>query len=198
MFETQRCGHTKRQAAEQEYLELERSSDQKHEFYDGHVVALAGGTAQHNRITINVIASLYTQLQNRPCSVYSSDLRVKIPQTRSYTYPDISVVCGQERFDDGSQELLVNPIVIIEVLSPSTERHDRGKKFEFYRTIESLQEYVLIAQDAKRIDHFIRQATNLWMFSSIGEAEAQFSLPSIECSLMLSAIYQKIAFSDKG
>jgi Uma2 family endonuclease len=135
---------------EADYLAFERTSAQKHEYYDGVIVAQAGGSATHNRITMNAINSLYTQLQNRPCTVYSSDMRVKIPQKKSDGYPDVSVVCGPERFDDTGQEILINPTVIIEVLSPSTERYDRGKKFELYRTIDSLQEYLLIAQDAKR------------------------------------------------
>lgn len=178
---------------EQEYLDLERKSDQKHEFYAGEVVALAGGSAQHNRITINVITNLYNQLQNRSCNVYSSDMRIKIPHSKSYVYPDVSVVCGQEHFDDDSEDTLMNPIVIIEVLSPSTERHDRGKKFEYYRTIESLQEYILIAQDAKRIDHFTRQSTSLWMFSSLGEAEDMLYLTSIDCTITIRAIYHNTA-----
>jgi Uma2 family endonuclease len=178
---------------EDDYLALERASDHKHEYYTGHVVALAGGSAQHNRITINSITSLYAQLQNRSCAVYSSDMRVRIPQRQSYLYPDVSVVCGQELFEDIGQEILLNPIVIIEVLSPSTERHDRGQKFELYRTIDSLQEYLLIAQDARRIDHFIRQSDTLWTFASIGEEEGHIVLPSIECTLTVSAIYHNVS-----
>lgn len=182
---------------EDDYLALERTSEHKHEYYAGHVVALADGSAQHNRITVNTITSLHTQLQDRSCTVYSSDMRVKIPHQTSYVYPDISVVCGQELFEDAGQDTLLNPGVIIEVLSPSTERHDRGKKFELYRTIDSLQEYLLIAQDARRIDHFIRQPDKLWMFASIGEEEEHILLPSIECTLMVSAIYHNVSFTEK-
>lgn len=183
---------------EEDYLTLERTSDQKHEYYDGVIVAQAGGSATHNRITVNAINSLYTQLQNRSCTVYSSDMRVKIPQKKSCVYPDVSVVCGQELFEDSGQEMLINPVVIIEVLSPSTERHDRGKKFELYRTIGSLQEYLLIAQDARRIDHFVRQPDNRWMFASVGEEEAHIVLPSIECTLKISTIYHNISFSERS
>lgn len=177
---------------EAEYLLLERAGDQKHEYYDGIVVAQAGGSAAYNRITINTINSLYTQLQHRPCSVYSSDMRVKIPRTRSYVYPDITLVCGTEQFEDAGQDVLLNPIVIIEVLSPSTERHDRGRKFELYRTIPSLQEYLLIAQDTRRIDQFVRQSEKLWTFTSIGESEEQLVLPSIACTLLINAVYQNV------
>ncbi|MCG8352648.1 MAG: Uma2 family endonuclease [Chloroflexales bacterium] len=183
---------------EADYLAFERTSDQKHEYYDGVIAAEAGGSATHNRVTMNAINSLYNQLQNRPYTVYSSDMRVKIPQKNSYVYPDVSVVCGQERFDDTGQEILINPIVIIEVLSPSTERHDRGKTFELYRTIDSLQEYLLIAQDAKRIDHFMRQLDNLWIFASFGEEEEQLFLPSIECTLQISTVYHNISFQERS
>lgn len=183
---------------EADYLAFERTSDQKHEYYDGMIVAQAGGSAAHNRITMNALNSLYTQLQHRSCTVYSSDMRVNIPQKTSYVYPDVSVVCGEEQFEDTGQETLLNPIVIIEVLSPSTERHDRGKKFELYRTIDSLQEYLLIAQDAKRIDQFVRQADNLWIFASFGEEEGHLVLPSIECTLQIKTIYHNISFTEKS
>lgn len=181
---------------EDDYLAMELTSDHKHEYYAGQVIALAGGSARHNRITINCISSLYAQLQTRPCAVYSSDMRVRIPQRKSYVYPDISVVCGQGVFEDAGQETLLNPGVIIEVLSPSTERHDRGKKFELYRTIDSLHEYLLVAQDTKRIDHFIRQPDALWMFASIGEEEELITLPSIECTLAVSAIHRNVSFPE--
>ncbi|MBP1464284.1 Uma2 family endonuclease [Candidatus Chloroploca sp. M-50] len=177
---------------EGEYLAFERISEQKHEYYDGIIVAQAGGSAAHNRITMNALNSLYNQLINRPCTVYSSDMRVKVPRKNSYVYPDGVVVCGEERYDDTGDTTLLNPIVIIEVLSPSTERHDRGKKFEWYRTIESLEEYVLIAQETQRIDHFRRQSTSLWTFTSIGAEEAQLYLASIDCTLILNAIYHNI------
>jgi Uma2 family endonuclease len=184
--------------SETAYLALERASDQKHEYYEGHIVALAGGSAAHNRITINTIASLYAQLRDRACTVYSSDLRVKIPHASSYVYPDISIVCGQERFADDDEDMLVNPIIIIEVLSPSTERHDRGKKFEYYRTIESLHEYLLVAQDAQRIDHFVRQSDTLWTFTSIGPEVEKIHISSIDCTLTINDIYQKVTFSEQG
>jgi Uma2 family endonuclease len=174
------------------YLALDHTSDHKYEYYDGQVVALAGGSAAHNRITINLIIALVAQLQHRDCSVYASDMRVKIPQTTTYVFPDVAIVCEPEAFDDADQELLLNPILVIEVLSPSTERNDRGRKFEAYRTIQTLQEYLLIAQDAKRIDHFMRQSPTLWTFSSLDSKEESLYLPCIDCTIAMNTIYNKV------
>lgn len=185
--------HAPAMLTEGEYLALERTSEQKHEYYDGIIVAQAGGSAVHNRIAMNALNSLYTQLIDRACTVYSSDMRVKIPHKNSYVYPDGIVVCGGDHYDDGGNETLLNPIVIIEVLSPSTERHDRGKKFEWYRTIASLQEYVLIAQETRRIDHFRRQKDSLWTFTSVGAEEDRLYLPSIDCTLMINTIYRNVS-----
>lgn len=176
----------------EEYLAREQTSDQRHEFYAGRVLAQAGGSATHNRITMNTLNSLYLQLQQRPCRVYGSDMRVKVPLKQSYVYPDTTVVCGDEQFADANQEILLNPVVIIEVLSPSTERHDRGHKFEIYRSIASLQEYILIAQDTRRIDHFVRQSEKLWMFSSISEEEGELLLSSIHCVLQIEQVYRDV------
>lgn len=128
-----------------EYLELERTSDMKHEYFAGTIYAIVGGSVQHNLITGNTYASLHAQLRKRNCNVFPSDMRVKAVQTGLYTYPDITVVCGQRQFEDEREDTLVNPIVIIEVLSPSTESYGRGKTFQNYRTMLLLREYILIA-----------------------------------------------------
>jgi Uma2 family endonuclease len=182
--------------SESEYLAREREGEQKHEYYGGRAVALAGGSAQHNRIPVNVIASLHRQLHGRGCGVYSSDMRVKVEQTGAHFYPDASVVCGGERFADESEDRLLNPTVIIEVLSPSTERQDRGRKFEHYRAIESLREYILIAQDQRRIDHFTRQSDTLWTYASVGDAEGALALPSVGCTLTLAEIYSGVRLTE--
>ncbi|RRR78673.1 MAG: Uma2 family endonuclease [Candidatus Viridilinea halotolerans] len=181
---------TPSQISADEYLAHEQTSDQRHEFYAGLVIAQAGGSALHNRITMNTLNSLYLQLQQRPCHVYGSDMRVNVPLKQSYVYPDVTVVCGDEQFADANQDILLNPVVIIEVLSPSTERHDRGRKFEIYRSIATLQEYLLIAQDTRRIDHFVRQSEKLWMFSSISAEEGELWLPSIQCMLHFEHVYR--------
>src|SRR5689334_5798251 len=131
----------------EEYLAMERASEEKHEFLDGEIYLMSGASRNHNRVTANTIITLGNQLYERPCSVYPSDIRVKISDFGQYTYPNVSVVCDPEHIEDSDQDTLLNPVVIIEVLSPSTESYDRGKKFQHYRTLDSLQEYILIAQD---------------------------------------------------
>jgi len=177
-----------------QFLAYDRASAQRYELVDGQIYALAGGSQQHSLIITNVVASLHGQLRRRECTVYASDMRVKTPQTALYTYPDVSVVCGKPLFEDDSRDTLLNPIVIIEVLSPSTERYDRGRKFRSYRLIETLQEYILIAQDARQIEHFERQPDGQWTFSSVGEDEADLKLPSIGCHLSVADVYEKVTF----
>ncbi len=135
----------------QEYLRFERASEVKHEFYNGEIFAITDASENHNVVAGNTFAALHSQLRQRPCKLYPGDMRVHIPATGLYTYPDVTVVCGTPQFDDKEFDTLLNPTVIIEVLSPSTEKYDRGKKFEHYRSIPSLREYVLIAQDEMRV-----------------------------------------------
>jgi Uma2 family endonuclease len=178
----------------EEYLAGERSSTCKHEYYAGEVFAMAGGTEQHNLIGGNIFASLHQQLRKRSCNTYSSDMRVTIPSTDLYTYPDVTVVCGKAQFEDDHHDTLLNPTVIVEVLSSSTEMYDRGKKFQNYRTLASLQEYLLVAQDEYRIEHFIRQPDGQWLLSEAKELEAIVILPSIACQLALVDVYEKVEF----
>ena len=176
------------------YLAFERASAEKHEYYDGEVYAMTGASATHNLIVGNVVASLHAQLRQRPCLVYPSDMRVKTLSTILYTYPDVSVVCGEPQFEDAAADTLLNPAVIVEVLSPSTERYDRGKKFQHYRTLVSLQEYVLIAQDGPRIERFTRQADDTWLLADAAEMGAALALESIQCNLALADVYEKVTF----
>ena len=162
------------------YLAFERTSAEKHEYFDGEVYAMTGASATHNLIVGNVVASLHAQLRQKPCLVYPSDMRVKTPSTILYTYPDVSVVCSEPQFEDPAADTLLNPVVIIEVLSPSTERYDRGKKFQHYRMLGSLQEYVLIAQDSYRIERFTRQPDDNWLLADAAEIGATLQLTSIQ------------------
>src|SRR5262245_7942569 len=177
-----------------EYLARERAGDTKHEFFAGQVYALAGGSEQHNLIAGNVLASLHAQVRKRSCTVYPSDMRLKIPHTNLYTYADISVVCGQAQFEDVQRDILLNPNVIVEVLSPSTENYDRGKKFQNYRTLDSAHEYLLIAQDTYHIEHYIRQPDNQWLLSEADSLDATIELPTINCTLALADVYEKVTF----
>ena len=189
-------GEPRNQLTEQEYLALERSADARHEYHAGTVTAPAGGSALHSRIALNALTALQVRLTGRPCRVYGSDLRITIPHSRSFVYPDGSVVCGEERFSDERQDALLNPTLVLEVLSPSTEGHDRGRKFAWYRTIDSLQDYLLVAQDTRRIDRFTRQSDVLWSFRSYAGADDVLVLPSLSIELPVAAVYQQITFSE--
>jgi Uma2 family endonuclease len=179
----------------EDYLAFERTSEEKHEYLAGNVYAMAGGSKRHNRIAGSTYASLYAQLRQRNCIVYPSDMRVKSVQTGLYTYPDITVVCRNEQFEDDTEDTLLNPTVIIEILSPSTEKYDRGKKFQQYRTILSLREYILIAQDDYHIERFARQADNTWVFSEAIGRHGAIELTTIHCTLLLEEVYEKVEFA---
>src|ERR1700742_4470449 len=174
----------------QEYLAIERNSQQKNEYFNGEIFAMGGASERHNLIVGNVFATLHTQLRGKPCKVYSSDMRVKVSRTGLYTYPDIVALCDEAQFDDEQQDTLVNPTVIIEVLSKSTEGYDRGEKFTQYRKIDSLIEYVLIAQDKQRIEPFRRQPDNQWLIlPEISEPQEKLNLLSIQCTLLVADVY---------
>lgn len=141
----------------EEYLALEREAEYRSEYISGHIYALAGAGPAHNIITSNLNGELRDQFKKGPCRVFATDMRVKVSASGIYTYPDVVAVCGERRYDDKRKDTLLNPTVLIEVLSPSTEKYDRGKKFEHYLTLETLQDYVLVAQDRVHIEHFTRQ-----------------------------------------
>jgi Uma2 family endonuclease len=176
----------------QEYLAIERSSQQKNEYFNGEIFAMGGASERHNLIVGNIFAALHGQLRNKPCKVYSSDMRVKITQTGLYTYPDIVALCGEAQFDDEQLDTLVNPTVIIEVLSKSTEGYDRGEKFAHYRKITSLVEYVLISQDKNRIENYRRQPDNQWLMSEVSQPQESLELLSIQSTLLMADVYDKV------
>jgi Uma2 family endonuclease len=176
----------------EEYLELEHTSEEKHEYLDGHIYLMAGASRKHLLISGNIYASLHAQLRKRPCEIYQSDMRVKAD--RLYTYPDIVVVCDTPQFIGEAPGTLINPILIVEVLSPSTEGSDRRKKFQDYRALESLQEYLLVEQDSHQIEHYIRQKDGQWLLSDAVELEKVLELPSIGCTLALADVYEKVTF----
>jgi Uma2 family endonuclease len=175
-----------------EYLRAERGSPEKHEYFGGEIFAMGGASESHNVIVVNVVAELRQQLKGRPCKTYPSDLRVKVEATGLYTYPDVTVVCGNARFEDEHVDTLLNPTLIVEVLSPSTEAYDRGKKSEHYRRLDSLREYVLAWQDRCRIEHYVRQPEGHWLLSETTDLDAVVDLPSIGCRLALSEVYDKL------
>ena len=176
----------------EEYLALERKAERKSEYFNGEIFAMAGSSPQHVLIVTNVVSELRSQLKTRPCTVYSTDLRLKVSATGMYTYPDVIVVCGEPQFDDDHKDTLLNPTLIVEVLSESTKDYDRGGKFEQYRMIESFVEYVLIAQNKRHVEHFVRQADNRWLLSETNRLEDTIELTSIACNLMLTEVYDKV------
>jgi Uma2 family endonuclease len=175
-----------------EYLALERGAEYKSEYLAGEIFAMAGTSERHNLIAGNVFAELHAQLRKRPCKVYVSDVRLKVNRTGLYTYPDVMVVCGETQFADDQQDMILNPTVIIEVLSESTEGYDRGKKFEHYRKLDSLSEYILIAQDRYHVERYVRQPDNQWLLAETDNVHDTLSLTSIACNLALADIYDKV------
>jgi Uma2 family endonuclease len=154
--------------------------------------AMSGASPAHVLIVTNVVGELSSQLRKRDCVVFSTSLRVKVSATGLYAYPDVVVVCGAPRFEDEHGDTLLNPMVLIEVLSKSTQDYDRGAKFEQYRTIESFTEYALIAQDKPHVEHFVRQSPSQWLFSETDRMDDPLTLGSIGCQLALRDMYEKV------
>ncbi|HJZ50049.1 MAG TPA: Uma2 family endonuclease [Roseiflexaceae bacterium] len=179
--------------SESEYLELERGSASKHEYFAGEIFAMTGASEQHNLIASNVMAMLHGQLRGRSCRIYPSDMRLKVVQTGLNTYPGITVVCGPPEFTDPTKrDTLINPTIVIEILSPSTERYDRGLKFQNYRSIASLQEYILIAQDQQRIECYARHADNEWLLTEAVGADTSLQIASLSVVLDLNEAYEQV------
>jgi Uma2 family endonuclease len=171
---------------------MERGSETRHEFSGGEIFVMAGGSRRHNGISANVLRLLGNQLLERDCTVYGSDMRVGISSADKYTYPDAVAICGEEIFEDDNEDTLLNPTLIVQVLSKSTEAYDRGAKFEYYQTIESFQEYVLITQEPFRVEQFVRKQRNVWTYFEFRRAEDTVRLKSIDCEILLRDIYHKI------
>lgn len=174
----------------EEYLARERVAGERHELVRGRIVAMAGGTRTHSLIAARLIAALGRALGDRPCEFYTSDMRIKTADR--YTYADVSVVCGPPELEDPQQDTLLNPTVIIEVLSPSTEAYDRGEKFASYRTLHSLTDYILVAQDAIRVEHFHRQPDSSWLLTEHGQG-ARLVLDRIDCAIAIDDIYRNVS-----
>ena len=181
-----------------DYLALERQAETKSEYLNGHIYAMSGASRSHNRITINLARRLGNQLSGSPCEPFVNDMRVKVNPTGLYTYPDVIVVCGEPQFEDADVDTLLNPKVIIEVLSDSTEAYDRSGKFAHYRALESLTDYLLVAQNQPRIEHFARQTDRSWRYSVADGLEAEIELATIDCVLRLAEAYERVTFPEVG
>lgn len=181
----------------EEYLLRERQAEYRHEFLEGQIVAMSGASRRHNLISLNIGSEIRSGLKGRPCEVYSADMRVRLEGASFYTYPDVVAVCAEPRFEDGGLDTLLNPTVIVEVLSPTTAAYDRGDKFAYYRQIPSLQDYILISQESMRVEQFTRQGA-LWLYRALENPTEILHLNSIDSHVLLSEIYDKVALDPEG
>lgn len=178
-----------------EYLELERAAEFRSELIEGEIVAMSGGSFAHSSLIAGLAREFGNRLRKGPCRVLVSDQRVLVSETSLYTYPDVVVVCGQPQFLDDRRDTLLNPTLLAEVLSPSTERYDRGRKFAHYREIPSLTEYLLVAQDEPRIESYVRAEDGRWIFREATGLEATLELPSLGIQLPLAEVYDQVDFA---
>jgi Uma2 family endonuclease len=186
----------------QEYYQLEAASDERHEYLDGYIIprgealAMSGGSFEHSIIIANLLGELRLQLRGKPCRTFESNLRVRIGRRIRYVYPDLGVYCGEPALEDipGAGQALTNPRVIFEVLSPSTADRDRGAKFDAYREIESLEEYVLVSSDAAHVQSFLRQPDGTWSLLPVAGIEAVARIRSLQIDLPLAEIYASVKF----
>ncbi|MGK0184649.1 MAG: Uma2 family endonuclease [Verrucomicrobiales bacterium] len=179
---------------EEEYLTHERTAEVKSEFVDGEIFAMAGGTEQHSLIAVNCSGLIHEAFKSRPCRTYSSDMKVRSEAEGTHHYPDLSALCGPPDFLDAKRDVLLNPSLIIEVLSATTEAYDRGRKFALYRGISSLREYVLVDQGEVRVDVYRWQDDGSWVLHSFDSMDADIHLESIDCQLSVRSIYDKVEF----
>ena len=184
-----------RKPTPEEDLERERRATCKSEYRDGEIRAMAGASVPHNRLTANLTAELHARLKNRPCDVFAQDLKTRTTP-KKYAYPDVVIVCGEPEFLDEHEDVITNPTVIFEILSPSTESFDRGDKFADYQTSGSLQEYVLVAQDQIGVERFTRQTNGLWLYQRLHSREDSLTLESVGVTVPLDEIYYRLSFED--
>lgn len=178
----------------EEYLQIERAAEFKSEYFAGEMFGMAGGSPAHALIGGNVLRNLGNQLQSGRCVPYNSDLRIEISTTGLYTYPDVSIICGPLQFSDLGDDIVTNPALIVEVLSDSTEAYDRGTKFDHYRTISTLREYVLVSQKQPLVEVFLRQTDGTWRLTPVRGLDAAVRLDSLECDLRLAEVYRHVEF----
>lgn len=177
----------------EEYLAFERVAELKHEYISGEIVAMAGATREHILITGNIARRLGNQLEGKPCETYSNEMRVRATPT-TYVYPDVVVVCDEPQFEDSEFDVLLNPTVVIEVLSKSTEARDRGEKFSDSRANKNVKEIIFVSQHRPRVEQYVRQANDEWIFHEVTDPAGLITLASIECTLSLAEIYERVQF----
>jgi Uma2 family endonuclease len=185
----------KRRITPQQYLARERAAETRSEYFNGEMFAMSGATWEHTLIKDNLARALGNQLEGGPCRAATSDLRVKVDATGLYTYPDIVIVCGQPQFEDNVLDTLLNPTAIVEVLSESTEKYDRGGKFAHYRQLPMIQEYILVSQDRPLVERFVRQTDGSWLLTEFAGLETRLPLASVPAEVPLAEIYRGVDFS---
>ncbi|MEI9959175.1 MAG: Uma2 family endonuclease [Ferruginibacter sp.] len=178
----------------EDYLEEERKALDKHEYYQGGIFAMSGASGRHNRIFTNLFLDIGLKLKGKDCLPYGSDLRIHIPKNTLYTYPDISIICGEMEFTDDKADTATNPSVIIELLSKSTRNYDKGEKFTLYRDISSLKEYILVDTEKIHVEKHIRHADNTWLLTDYKSIDNSFTISTIQLSFLLQDIYNGISF----
>jgi Uma2 family endonuclease len=181
----------------EEYLELERKADFKSEYDGGFITAMSGASTEHNLIAGNFFAEIKSQLKGRPCTVFISDMRLCVSSTGLYTYPDVMAVCGERQYLAADLDTLLNPSMIVEVLSTSTESYDRGRKFGHYRRLASLKEYVLVSQDEVKVERYTRRGDD-WILTEFTSLDDVLRLTSIDCEIPLREIYDSVEFSGES
>lgn len=177
-----------------DYLTAEFAAESKHEFVEGHVFAMAGGTAEHAALVAAITVQLGAQLRGKSCRVYSSDLRIRMHEVDVAAYPDVTVVCGAIIHDTQDRQSATNPTVIVEVLSTSTEAYDRGNKFAFYRTIKTLQQYILVSQDKALVERYVRNADTSWTLTAFGPG-GNVDVAAIQCTLIVDDLYEGLTLA---
>jgi Uma2 family endonuclease len=179
-----------------EYLNIERAAAYRSEYFDGEMFAMAGGSPRHSLIKVNICGEIRARLKRSPCTACDSDLRILVSATGLYTYPDASVICGPLEFEDQRRDTVLNPTLLVEVLSDSTEAYDRGKKFSHYRQIASLREYLLVSQEEAKIERFLRNDNGTWTLTEAAGLEATLPLRSLGIEICLGEVFDKVDFSE--
>ncbi len=180
----------------EEYLAIERAAEERSEYVNGEMFALSGASFAHTVITANLVASLHVRLRAKPFTVHAADLKVRVEATGLHAYPDVVVVCGEPRFADAGRDVVTNPVLLVEVLSESTEKWDRGAKFGHYRRLPALAEVLFVSQSEARVEQYVRQPDDRWLLSEVQGLTGVLSLPSLGCDLPLAEVYAKVSFDE--
>ena len=189
---------TPRKYTPEEYLGLEEKSEIRHEYCNGEIVEMTGGTTNHNRIIINLVAFLKFALRDGKTSLFTSDVRLWIPASRCYTYPDVQIICGEIAYPENRQDTVTNPSAIVEVLSKSTRNYDKGDKFQFYRSIPTFREYVTIDQYSLCVEQYIKKEDGKWLISYLESEESVLSLSAVKFDISLKDLYEGVKFEEEG